>query len=366
MPKRISRGCGCSIPGPRSRCSIAIAVARSIGLKPMPIARPFGTAVLGAFDKDKNNRLNPQERAEANKLLASGRTPRLKVPAAKGSQSNLPQSNLPQSNPGQSNPGQSKLGGDEAKKRGIVVNQRNSWDKNGDGKFSDEERKIYYQEMKERNAKRRAEYVKKHDTDGDGQLSKEEQQEAYKQQRADSQARYEKWKQDNPEAWAKQQKQQEEYKRRREDQIRKYDANGDGKLTGDEWQGVREEQMQAWKKRDPDGYARYQKRQQDYIDQHDSDGDGKLSTEERQAAQKAQYEKWKAANPEAAKRHEERRKQWEQQRKDGGGNGQGGGQGGEYKITPFGGVGGASGSFAALTSYSTSFPKSWNLAGSIC
>jgi len=298
------------------------------------------TAVLGQFDKDKNNRLNQQERDEANKLLASGRTPKLTAPKARTAQSNLPESNLPQAILPKANlPARS-----ETQKRGIVVNQRNTWDKNGDGKFSDEERKIYYQEMKERNAKRREDYVKKHDTDGDGQLSRDEQQDAYKQQRAESQARYDKWKQDNPEAWAQQQKRQQEYKLRQQEQIRKYDANGDGKLTGDEWQGVREEQMEAWKKRDPDGYARHQKRQQDYIDRHDQDGDGKLSADERKVAQKAQYDKWKAKNPAAAKRHEEQRKQWEQRRKDGGGA-NGGQGGGAYKIAPFqGGGGGASGS----------------------
>jgi len=300
-------------------------------------------AVLGQFDNDKNNRLNAAERAEANKLLASGRTPPLKLPSAT-----------------------------QTERQGLIVNprqtQRQTWDLNGDGTYSDEERKAYqekmkkqyaqrqysymkkhdadgdgqisaeerkaYQEeMRQRYAKQREEYVRKHDTDGDGKLSREEQQAAYK-------ARMEQWKQDNPEAAARWEKQQEEYKRRREEQVRKYDANGDGKLTGDEWNGVREEQMQAWKQRDPEGYARYQKRMQDYTDKWDTDGDGKLSQQEHADARKAQYEDWKAKNPEAAKRHEERRKQWEQQRKDGGAGAAQPGKGGSFQITPFGGAAG--------------------------
>lgn len=298
--------------------------------------RSVRKAVLGQFDKDKNSRLTGEERDAANKLLAAGRTPKLDLPKT-GSTPNV-----------QTQPRPGGLG------------QRIQWDLDGDGKFSDEERKVYQKKMRERYAEMQKEYIRKYDKDGDGKVTGDE-------WKAANEARMKAWREQNPEAAKLYDERMAKYKKQQEEQIRKYDKNGDGKLTGSEWDGVREEQMEAWKQRDPEGYERYQKRMADYVKQHDSDGDGKLSTEERQAAyakqreqwqqqqaerikkydkdgdgklnreeseaaRKEWYEDWKARNPEAAKRYEERRKQWEERRK----NGQGGTniQPGQSRVIP--------------------------------
>lgn len=273
-------------------------------------------AVLRQFDKDKNNRLGDAERVDANKLLAAGRTPRLALPG------NANQQATPQGT------------------QGGVANQRIQWDKDGDGKFSDEERAIYQKEMKDRYAKMQAENVRKYDTDGDGKVSGDE----WKVANAE---RMKAWREKNPEAAARYDKQRETYKKQQEERLAKYDENGDGKLSGDEWKAIQKDQMEAWKEKNPEAYAQYKKRQQDYIDKHDTDGDGELSNDERQAAnakqresyrkqqaeriakfdkngdgklnreeseasRKAWLDDWKTKNPEAAKRYEENRKKWQQ------------------------------------------------------
>lgn len=52
------------------------------------------------------------------------------------------------------------------------------FDKDGDGKLSDEERKAMHEAMKARMEERRKEMLEKYDTDGDGKLSEEERRKA--------------------------------------------------------------------------------------------------------------------------------------------------------------------------------------------
>lgn len=335
--------------------------------------RAIRAAVLGQFDKDKNNRLTAAERDDANKLLAAGRTPKLALPNTGGT-------------PNTGNTGRTQ------NPQGSQGYSRIEWDKDGDGKFSDEERKAYYQEIKERNEKIQAEYVRKYDKDGNGKVDGDEWNVANEERMRD-------WREKNPEAAAKYDKQMETYKRQQAERIEKYDENDNGKIDGNEWKAIQADNMKAWKEKNPEAYTAHMKRQQDYIDKHDKDGDGELSTEERnaayaaqreeykkrqeeyvrqhdkdgdgklsreesEAARKAWYDDWKEKNPEAAKRYEENRKKWDERRKDGQ-NGQNGQGGVNYRVTPmqggagFGGqgiVGGVGGPIV--------FPAGQGVAGS--
>jgi EF hand len=76
------------------------------------------------------------------------------------------------------------------------------FDKDGDGKLSDEERKAMREAMEARMKERRKEMLEKYDADGDGKLSEEEIAKA----RADRQAEI----------------------------LKKYDKDGDGKLSEEE------------------------------------------------------------------------------------------------------------------------------------
>ena len=75
---------------------------------------------------------------------------------------------------------------------GGTIHDPIEWDKNGDGKFDDEEREIYQKEQKERWAKWNEEYTRKWDANGDGKVDREE-------QAAASKAQWEEWKRNNPE-----------------------------------------------------------------------------------------------------------------------------------------------------------------------
>lgn len=95
--------------------------------------------------------------------------------------------------------------------RPIPPEMLKKFDKDSDGKLSDDERKAMREEMKAMNGKREAEMLKKFDTDGDGKLSDEEKI-----------AR------------------REAMEARRKELLEKYDADKDGKLSPDEMKTARD------------------------------------------------------------------------------------------------------------------------------
>jgi hypothetical protein len=76
------------------------------------------------------------------------------------------------------------------------------FDKDGDGKLSDDERTALRESMKAKAEERRKEMMKKYDTDGDGKLSNEEREKAVAERKAEM--------------------------------LKKYDKDGDGKLSQEE------------------------------------------------------------------------------------------------------------------------------------
>lgn len=99
----------------------------------------------------------------------------------------------------------------ERAERPIPAAALKEYDKDGDGKLSEDERKAMRADMQAKAAERRAEALKKYDTDGDGKLSEDER----KAMRDDMLAG-------------------------REAMLEKYDANKNGKLDPEEVKAARE------------------------------------------------------------------------------------------------------------------------------
>jgi len=283
--------------------------------------RAMRDAVLLAHDKDKDNRLTDAERAAANRQLAAGKTPRIALPGG--------------------------LAGGAA---GGIYDPID-WDTNGNGKFDEEEREAYNKAHQERWAKWQAEYTKKWDTNGDGKVDGEEQTAAQK-------AQWDEWREKNPEQAAAYDKQQSQWKKQQEEYVRKWDADGDGKLSPDEYKTASEVAMKDWREKNPEQAAAYDKQQEqwkkqqeeytrkwdadgdgklnkdeqkaawdhqaeegrkqyaEYIRKWDADGDGKLSTDEQKAASEAAMTDWREKNPEAAARWEKQQAEWKKKQED--------------------------------------------------
>ncbi len=200
--------------------------------------RAVRKAVLGTFDKNDNTRLQGEERTSANEALASGKLPRVALPSREAPR--------PSTRPDNNNPRP---------------------DNNSPNRPSNDDRRQRYEQM-------RAEFLKKYDEDGNGELSREEREKGF---RAERERRLAEWKERDPEGYANYMKRREEEAARRKELIEKYDKDGDGDLN-------RDERMAAWKDRDPEGYERYQKRREEMLKKHDKDGDGEFNDEERRAA----------------------------------------------------------------------------------
>jgi hypothetical protein len=93
--------------------------------------------------------------------------------------------------------------------RPVPAEVLKEFDKDGDGKLSDDERKAMREAMQARAEERRQEMIKKYDKDGDGKLSEEERKTMMEEQRAAMEAR-------------------------RAEMMKKYDKDGDGKLNEEE------------------------------------------------------------------------------------------------------------------------------------
>jgi len=225
--------------------------------------RAVRAAVVATYDKDGNKKLNDEEREKANKDLSAGKLPKISAPTAStsGNDSNL--NNLPE--PGRrTNPG--------------TPNQRGNSGRSNRGGFGNFNRE---------------EFTKKYDKDGDGKLSDEERRDGF---RTEMQARVQRFREENPERAA-------EMDKRREEFLKKYDKDGDGELS-------REERSAGFR-------AEGEARRAEFTKKHDKDGDGELSDEERRAGFRAEMEErlnqLRESNPELAKRMEERRAEFMKQ-----------------------------------------------------
>lgn len=219
-------------------------------------------AVMLTYDKDKDGKLAGEERELASKDLTAGKAPRV----------SLPRRERPVG-PGGEAPAQPGEG------RG---------DRGGDrGGRTDEQR---------------AEELKKFDKDGDGSLNDEERGAA----RA---ARIEEWRKANPEEAARWDERRAEETKRREEFAKKYDKDGNGELSDEERrEGFRvegEARIAAWREANPEAAARFDKAREEFTKKHDKDGDGKLSEEERNAGFAAMREEGRKKWDELSKKYDE-------------------------------------------------------------
>ncbi|RKY13241.1 MAG: hypothetical protein DRP82_05665 [Planctomycetota bacterium] len=143
------------------------------------------------------------------------------------------------------------------------------FDKNGDGKLSDEEKVTALKTTFK-------EFMDKFDTNKDGKLSDEE---------------LTKVKEDVS-------KTMEEYKQR---MIKRFDKDGDGKLSDEEKKAMRKAMMEKRKEMMEKRRKRRQEMHKKMLEKFDKDGDGKLNDEER----KAMHEALMKRREEARKKAEE-------------------------------------------------------------
>jgi Ca2+-binding EF-hand superfamily protein len=129
------------------------------------------------FDLDRDGQLNPQEQAAFQKARAkNGRPATGGLPGAGGLPGGIP--------PGGGFGGPAANGGEGGKRRGREAMIKR-FDKNGDGKLSDDEKAQAQKELKDKKGERPAgkltEAMKRLDTDGDGKISDEEKAAAKKE-----------------------------------------------------------------------------------------------------------------------------------------------------------------------------------------
>jgi len=135
------------------------------------------------------------------------------------------------------------------------------FDKDGDGKLNEEERKAAHEAFKKNHPEMHKKMLEKFDKDGDGKLNEEERQamrEAHREMKG----------------------------KRREMLLEKFDADGDGKLSPEEHKAAHE----AFKEEHPELHKKM-------LEKFDTDGDGKLSPEERSKAHEARKEHRKDRRP---------------------------------------------------------------------
>jgi Ca2+-binding EF-hand superfamily protein len=235
------------------------------------------TAVLTAYDKDGNKKLSDDERAKANKDLAAGKLPEISKPKTINGSGNPPVG-LPEPGSRSSGSGGQSSRGDSQRRRGSSGFGGSSqnreefvkkYDKDGDGKLSDQERRDAFTAMRAESEKRRAEYIKKYDKDGDGELDEDE-------RRAARTAAWEKWKKENPERAA-------EIEKKRAEFTKLYDKDGDGELSSEERREAYRARWEQFKKDNPERATEMEKRRKEFMTRFDKNGDGEINDDERKA-----------------------------------------------------------------------------------
>ncbi|MDP6546831.1 MAG: hypothetical protein QGH60_22890 [Phycisphaerae bacterium] len=232
--------------------------------------------VLAAFDANKDGKLKDAERDKANRMLASG-----KVPAAKS---------------GDSAGGLPGGTGDWAKRRAETIAKH---DANKDGKLTGKERQAAWDDIRKQWA------TKAFDADNNGKLDEKETA-AMKKAQAEGKATYDRWRSDwvkkydadgdgelsEEESKVAREKVAAEFKKLRDNWTSKWDADGDGELSDDERKAMRESvrnrAQQLRKEIDADGDGRITGQETQAFwsklkKTYDVDGDGTLSSDETRA-----------------------------------------------------------------------------------
>ncbi len=249
--------------------------------------------VLAEYDANKDGRLTGEERDKANRALAAGRVPRGKATARRSGFWDLD----PETVAKHDADGDGQLSRDERRAmwRARTEERRREmlqkYDADKDGTLGEAERKVLEDEMAERWRLRRF------DRDDDGRLSEEEAAAA-------------------DEAEARNEKRRREWAQLREEMLERHDADGNGRLEGDErqaaWRDMRgrwmagsfdadgdgelsEREAAAMKEAQAEMQATYDRWRADWIGKYDEDGDGQLSGEERQVAFRKEFQDLAAA-----------------------------------------------------------------------
>jgi Ca2+-binding EF-hand superfamily protein len=244
--------------------------------------------VLAEYDTNKDGKLTGGERDKANRALAAGRVPRGKAAARRTGLWGLD----PETVAKHDADGDGQLSRDERRAmwRSRAEQQRQEvlekYDADKDGTLGEAERKAFEEEMAERWRLRRF------DRDNDGRLSEAEAAAA-------------------EEAEARNEKRRQEWARLQEEMLARHDADGNGRLEGDERQAAWRDMRGRWMSRsfDADGdgelsereaasmkeaqaemQATYDRWRADWIGKYDEDGDGELSREERQVAFRKEFQ----------------------------------------------------------------------------
>lgn len=237
--------------------------------------------VLAEYDANKDGKLTGDERDKANRALAAGRVPRGRAAERRSGFWELD----PQTVARHDADGDGQLSRDERRAmwRARGEEQRREmlqkYDADKDGTLGEAERKVFEDEMAERWRLRRF------DRDNDGRLNEQEAAAA-------------------DEADARSEKQRQEWAALREEMLKKHDADGNGRLEGEERQAAWRDMRGQWTERafDADGdgklseqeaasmkeaqaemQATYDRWRSDWVRKYDADGDGQLSEEERRA-----------------------------------------------------------------------------------
>ena len=207
--------------------------------------RAVRKAILGAFDKDDNQRLTGVEREAANKALAAGNLPRIAGPNRGNIGTPTPRPPAP---------------------------NRNARDRNSNVPTADE-RRVEWEQLQSRLAK-------KYDADGNGRLNtKEEWAAARNDIREYYQRReVERYDSDNDGKVSNEERQAGRERDMQVGLLRKHDRNGDGELTGTEREGYERDMQFVRDKQEHDGEARKQ-----FMSKFDNNNDGELDDREKQA-----------------------------------------------------------------------------------
>lgn len=233
--------------------------------------------ILTQFDADKNNRLAEAERTAANEALAAGRLPGLTSEA-----------------PGVATPAPAAPAPRRESARGF----------GGFGGAGDDAQRQQFEQF-------RAELLKKHDKNGDGELTGDERDAAREESRAFFQKqftdRYDTNKDgqvDESERQAIRQEFEERGRQAREQFMQRYDKNGDGTIDEAEGRAARVEFNERRFDSNGDGklddteratmersMAEEDQRRQEIVKEFDKDGDGQLNEEERRASFEALRER---------------------------------------------------------------------------
>ncbi len=253
---------------------------------------------IKVYDADGDRKIRGEEQSKLNAALAGGQLPgkfSQQAKPEKPSKGRNP-AKKPKTDSGQTQPGQGEQPGNDdnarQSRRQRLQEMRKKMlerlDTDGDGEVSRQERRAWAEKMRQEREKQRLE---KYDTDRDGQLSQAERDAEMQQRRQEMMQRIrtglerrfdaDKDGHLSPEEAAKVQEEYDRIQQRiqatidarrtaEQERVRRFDSDGDGELSGQEReimnQTLQEERQKAWEL---------------FSAKADSDGDGNASRQER-------------------------------------------------------------------------------------